>query len=91
MKSLDWNTDKNEQLKKERGVSFYDVQLAIEEGRALTMLAHPNREQYAHQYILVIEIARYIYLVPFVEDEERLFLKTIIPSRKATKDYMLEE
>ena len=91
MKYLDWNEEKNEHLKKERGVSFEEVQLAIEEGRAIAILNHPNKEQYAHQYVLVVEIDKYIYLVPFVEDEEKLFLKTIIPSRKATKDYTFEE
>lgn len=55
------------------------------------MLAHPNPEQYPSQRILVVEVNQYVYLVPYVEDDEYLFLKTIIPSRKATRDYLRQD
>ena len=55
------------------------------------MLAHPNPEQYPGQRILVVEVNQYVYLVPYVEDDDYLFLKTIIPSRKATRDYLRQD
>lgn len=87
MKFLDWSEEKNQKLQQERSISFERVQLALEEGRLLTVIEHHN-SKYQHQKIMVVDINEYIYLVPFVEDEEKLFLKTIIPSRKATKEYL---
>ena len=89
MKIFNWNTQKNEILKRERNLCFEDVLLAIHEDRILTILQHPNNQKYKDQKIFVIEIANYAYLVPFVENEKEVFLKTIIPSRKATKDYLI--
>ncbi len=89
MKVIAWDEQKNILLKAEREVSFEEVLIAIEEGKLLDILEHTNKK-YAHQRILVIEINLYAYLVPFVETEEELFLKTIIPSRKATKQYIID-
>ncbi len=83
-----WNKDKNERLKKERGISFEQVTMHIERGDVLDIVTHPNQEKYPDQQLLVVEIDKYAFLVPFVENEKGKFLKTIIPSRKATRDYL---
>ena len=88
MEYYKWNHDKNERLKAERGISFEQVILHIERGDVIDVLVHPNQSKYPNQQILVVEIEDYAYLVPFVEDEEGKFLKTIIPSRKATREYL---
>jgi uncharacterized DUF497 family protein len=87
---LDWNEAKNAWLKIERGVGFEDVQTAIDEGKLLDNVAHPNQKQYPKQRILIVVIENYVFLVPFVEDKEKLFLKTIYPSRKFTRAYLNE-
>lgn len=79
---------KNKNLKKGRGISFEIIVSQIEMGYLLDIIEYPNKEKYKNQNILVVEYDKYIYLVPFVEDEEKLFLKTIIPSRKFTKKYL---
>ena len=83
-----WDLQKNEKLKNERGISFEQVVMHIENGDVLDLVAHPNQKKYPGQLIIVVEINEYAYLVPFVESSEGKFLKTIIPSRKATKDYL---
>ena len=88
MKHLDWNEGKNLLLKELREVSFDDVQIAIETGRVLDDIENPNKKRYSNQRILVVEIERYAYYVPYVEDEDKIFLKTIFPSRRATKKYL---
>lgn len=88
MKYFSWSGDKNELLKKERGVSFEDVVLSIDQDGLLDIMEHPNQNDYPGQRIFVVRIGEYAYLVPFVEDEHEVFLKTIIPSRKATKNYL---
>ena len=88
MKYFSWNEEKNELLKEERQVSFEDVVFYIEQGFLLDVLEHPNQEKHTGQKILVVQIEDYAYLVPFVEDDREVFLKTIIPSRKATKKYL---
>lgn len=88
MKAFRWNHEKNESLKIDREVSFEEVTLAIEEGDLLDILHHPNQEKYPGQRIMVVCLRDYVYLVPFVEEAEFYFLKTIIPSRKATRDYL---
>jgi len=88
MEYYKWDYDKNERLKAERGISFEEVILHIERGDVLDVLAHPNQSKYPNQQILVVKIEDYAYLVPFAEDEEGKFLKTIIPSRKATREYL---
>lgn len=91
MKYFDWNPEKNLELQEERGISFEDAQVAIEEGRILQTANHPNISKYPGQRIFTIEFRGYAYLVPFVEDEEKYFLKTIIPSRKMTKQYLKDK
>lgn len=91
MKPIAWNSDKNEQLKKERGVTFEDVVYHMHAGDILETFDHPNKERYPNQQIHAIAIEGYIYLVPFVETVDEVFLKTIIPSRKATKKYRGED
>ena len=88
MKYFSWNEEKNELLKEERQISFEDVVFYIEQGFLLDVLEHPNQEKDQGQKIFVVQIDEYAYLVPFVEDEHEIFLKTIIPSRKATKKYL---
>ncbi len=88
MKTFAWNAEKNELLKAERGISFEEVVLNIQLGNEVDIFEHPNQERYPGQHISVVLIEGYAYLVPFVENEEELFLKTIIPSRKATKQYL---
>lgn len=87
MKHYDWNDDKNELLKKLRGVSFEQVVLAIVSGDLIDRIRHPNTEKYPNQRIFLVKIEEYIYSVPYVEDNEKIFLKTIIPNSKATKKY----
>ena len=88
MKPISWNTEKNALLKAERGVSFEDVVFHIMTGDILDTFDHPNQQRYPGQQIHVVAIEEYVYLVPFVESDEEVFLKTIIPSRKATKNYL---
>ena len=85
MKYYDWNESKNDKLREERDVCFEDVVVAINEGKLHDVLAHPNPAKYPKQRFYIIEIQEYIYVVPFVEDEVKVFLKTIYPSRKLTK------
>jgi uncharacterized DUF497 family protein len=85
-----WDDAKNAKLRKERGIGFEDVVFHIERGDLLDILEHPNPDRYAGQRIFVVRREDYVYLVQFVEDEHTVFLKTIIPSRKATKEYLGE-
>jgi hypothetical protein len=87
MKPISWNPDKNAVLKAQRAASFEDVVFHMMAGDILDTIDHPNQERYPGQQIHVVAIEEYVYLVPFVESEEEVFLKTIIPSRKATKSY----
>ena len=91
MKYFAWDEAKNEKLKVDRGIGFEDIVFHIERGDLLDILEHPNPERYGSQRIFVVHREDYVYLVPFVEDERLIFLKTIIPSRKATKRYLGEE
>jgi uncharacterized DUF497 family protein len=88
MKPFRWSPEKNNVLKRERGVSFESMVVAIEAGGLLDVLAHPNEEKYPRQRVLVVAHDSYAYLVPFVEEVDYIFLKTVIPSRKATRDYL---
>jgi hypothetical protein len=90
MKYFDWNSDKNEQLKKERHISFEIIVAQIEADKISDIVKHPNKEKYPGQKIFIVEYEHYAYLVPFVEEEEKIFLKTIIPIHKATKKYLPE-
>ena len=88
MKLFRWAVEKNEMLKEARGVSFESIVVAIELGGLLDILEHTNKTRYPNQRVLVVSFDGYVYLVPFVEEAEHFFLKTVIPSRKATRDYL---
>ena len=88
MKPFRWSPEKNEQLQLDRGISFENLVVAIESGGLLDILAHPNLAKYPNQKMLVVASDGYAYLVPFVEEDDHFFLKTVIPSRKATRDYL---
>lgn len=87
---FNWNDEKNQQLIADRGVSFEDIVYYIQQGQLLDDLCNPNQEKYPDQRIFIVEIDSYAYLVPYVECDGEVFLKTIIPSRKATKQYIGE-
>ena len=88
MKPFRWNHKKNEQLKNQRGISFEQIVLAIEADGLLDVLQHSNREKYPNQRLLVVAVEQYVYLIPYVEEAGYYFLNTVIPSRKATRDYL---
>ena len=94
MKYFAWDdakNAKNAKLKADRGIGFEEIVFHIERGDVLDILEHPNPDRYAGQRIFVVRREDYVYLVPFVEDDHTVFLKSIIPSRKATKQYLREE
>jgi uncharacterized DUF497 family protein len=88
MRCYRWNSYKNQELIKSRGISFEEVEEELRAGQALDDYAHPNSQRYPNQRILAIKIRDYVYLVPYVIESGGLFLKTIVPSRKATKRYL---
>ena len=88
MKPFRWDSDKNERQKAGRGISFEEIVVAIEEDGLKDILVHPNQRRYPGQLVLVVAYRDYIFLVPSVEEETHYFLKTIIPSRKATREYL---
>ena len=88
MKNFEWDKGKNEWLRQDRGISFEDVIFYISNGCLLDTIPHPNKRKYPNQKIFVINIDNYAFLVPFIETDDIIFLKTIIPSRKATKKYL---
>ena len=88
MKPIRWNADKSLLLKAERDVSFEEVLSAISQGGLLGVMDHPNSAKYGHQKMLVVRMRDYAYLVPYVESEDEIFLKSIMPSRKATRDFL---
>lgn len=87
MKYFDWDEEKNKKLKHERGIGFEEIAIAIDEDKLLVTLEHPRK---LNQKIYVVNIRGYAYMIPFVEDGEKRFLKTIYPSRKMTKKYLIE-
>ena len=89
--NFDWDPEKNEKLKRERGISFEEIVFNLGEGRLWKIESHHNQEDYPNQQIFFIPIGDYVYLVPFVLDEESFFLKTAFPSRKATNEYRKEK
>jgi len=88
MKIFNWDEDKNRWLKHERGVSFEQVVFCIEKGKLLDIIKHPNQKKYKGQWCYVVDLENYVFIVPYVEREESIFLKTIFPSRKYTKMYL---
>lgn len=91
MKYYVWNNEKNKKLKNERRLSFEDVVYYIERGNLLEVVEHSDQTKYKGQKLYVININGYVYLIPFIESEKEIFLKTIIPSRRATKKYLEEK
>lgn len=90
MKPFRWNAEKNETLKTARGVSFERIVVAIDGNGLLDVLTHPTPKKYPKQNVLLVAFDGYAYLVSFVEEKDYYFLKTIIPSHKATRDYLNE-
>jgi uncharacterized DUF497 family protein len=88
MSEFDWNDEKSEFLEKNRGICFEDVVVHVQNGCVIEVVRHPNRSRYPNQNIIVLEVEGYIYLVPYVKAKGKRFLKTIIPSRKATREYL---
>ena len=88
MKHHSWSPKKNDVLKSTRNICFEDVVFYIEAGGLLDIVNHPNQVKYFEQKVYVVDIDGYVHLVPFVESDQEVFLKTIIPSRKATKQYL---
>ena len=88
MKLFNWNNEKNIWLKRNRGICFEDVLYYLENDCLLDDLKHPDKSKYPDQRVMVINIEGYACLVPYIETENEIFLKTIIPSRKATKQYL---
>ena len=86
MKPFAWDDAKSQLIKKERGISFEEIIFHISNGDLLDRIVHPSGK-YAHQHIFIVWADNYVYMVPFVEDAEKIFLKTIIPSRKYTRLY----
>jgi uncharacterized DUF497 family protein len=88
MITYNWDKEKSLLLKETRGIGFEQIVSYIEQGNLVDIIEHPNGEKYNHQKILIINIDNYIYTIPFVENQNERFLKTIIPSRKFTKKYL---
>jgi len=91
MKHFAWSSEKDESLRKERGISFEEIVYHIEQGDVADILEHPNQKRYPGQRVLVVIADEYAYLVPCIDTEDEVFLKTIIPSRKATREYLGEK
>ncbi len=88
MKLFEWDGDKNKELKNERGISFEEVVFYIANDYILDIVPHPSPKKYPGQRMFIVNVDNYAYLVPFIEKEETIFLKTVIPSRKATRKYL---
>jgi len=91
MRQFDWDPEKNQQLIEERGISFEEVIFHLRSDGLLDDIKHPDEKTYSHQRVFIVAIEGYAYLVPYVESDKEIFLKTIIPSRKATKQYLGED
>ena len=88
MSEFNWNDEKSESLEKTRGICFEDIVIHVQNGCVLEVIKHPNRNRYPNQNIMVIDVEGYVYLVPYVKSKGTRFLKTIIPSRQATREYL---
>lgn len=91
MKVFQWDNEKNDWLKENRGVCFEEVVVLLEREEVLGIEEHPNQKTYPGQRIATIKIGDYAYLVPYVQGSDEIFLKTIIPSRKATNKYLRQQ
>ena len=87
MKYLNWNSGKNEILKRERGISFDEIAYLIESGQIIGIEENPGQ---SNQKLYILEIENYAVVVPFIENDKEIFLKTAFPSRKYTKRYGLK-
>ena len=85
MKPINWNSTKNQQLVAQRGISFEDIVFYMQQGQLLDDIQHPNSVKYSEQRIFVVNVDNYVHLVPYIENQQEIFLKTVIPSRKVTK------
>ena len=88
MKQINWNAEKNQLLMSERGISFEEVLFALQSGKLLDDLIHPNKDNYPNKRMFVIEVDEDAWLVPYIENEDEIFLKKHNPSRKATEHYL---
>lgn len=88
MKPFRWNSEKNESLKVARGISFENVVISVESGGLLDIVDHPSPDKYPRQKVMIVAIENYAYLVPYLDEDDYYFLKTVIPSRKATRDLL---
>ena len=91
MKYYDWDDNKNDLLKQTRDISFEEIILSLANNKLLEVVEHSSRQKYPNQKMFVVEVRNYAYIVPFVEDDEKYFLKTIFPSREATNKYLEKE
>ncbi|GAK56308.1 hypothetical protein U27_03270 [Candidatus Vecturithrix granuli] len=87
----DWNPDKNDWLKEEPNISFEQIIFHLSQGDIWMTADHLNQQKYPGQRIYFVIVEDYIYLVPHIVEKDSIFLKTIIPSRKATRDYHKEQ
>ena len=87
---FDWSTEKNELLKNQREICFEDIVEAVNAGNVLSIIPNP-RDRFSHQRVLIVAIDNYAYTVPYVQDGDKVFFKTIVPSRKATKRYIINK
>lgn len=88
VKPIEWDKEKNKRIKTERGISFEEVVRIIQKDEVLVTSSHPNKKRYPNQKVFIVNIKEYAYVVPYVEDEKKYFLKTVFPSRKMTKKYI---
>ena len=84
----EWNPEKNEEIKKDRSISFEQIVFNLSQGDIWKTADNPDQKKYTEKKIYFVIVEDYIYMVPFVTEDEYVFLKTIIPSRKATRDYL---
>jgi len=91
MKYFDWDEEKNQSLKENRNISFEEIVLSIANDQLLDVVEHHDKTKYPNQKIFIVEVRKYVYIVPFVESDKGFFLKTIYPSRKATRIYLNKE
>jgi uncharacterized DUF497 family protein len=91
MKYFDWDENKNNTLKETRNISFEEIVLSISNNKLLDVVEHPNKQKYPDQKMFIVEVREYAYIVPFIEDDKKYFMKTIYPSREATKKYLNKE
>ena len=89
MLRIEWDNEKNEILKQTRDISFEEVKIAVLEDKIIDVIPHFNTK-FSHQEIMILLLKNYIHYVPFVQDEEKIFLKTIVPSRKLNKIYNIK-